>query len=142
MNFNYSYKAFLFSLLLVGGLVLFMYLIKLPKKDISIENMFDLEYAIDELTLKGKVASTDTKTKKNETHRAFNETEKFISELEKESTEQSKTTAEKLSEMDEAIEKSFNNITVVTNKIVEIPEANNKINKDSSTKFNTRNILK
>ena len=139
MNFNYSYKAFLLSLLLVGGLILFMYLMKLPEKDISIENMYPLEYAIEELIPKDELASTTTEAEKIETHRAFNEAEKFISELEKENTTQSKTIAEKLSEMDIVIENSSNNVTVIMSEVDVIPESNNKSDGDSSSTSNIRN---
>ena len=139
MNFNYSYKAFLFSLLLVGGLILFMYLIKLPKMEVSLENNYPLEYAPDELIPKDESATAATNVKKIETHRAFNEAKKFISELEKESIKQSKTTAEKLSEMDNAIENSSNNVTILINEVDEVLEENNKIDQNSSSESNNRN---
>jgi len=138
MNFNYSYRAFLVSLLLVGGLILFMYLIKLPKKIVSTENIYAMEYAIEELIAEEELASTATEVKKIETHRAFNEAEEFISELEKESAKQSKTLSEKLREMDDAIEKSSNRLTILTNEVEESPEDQTIAKEDSATKSNNR----
>jgi len=139
MNFNYSYKAFLVSIILIGGLILFMFLLKLPKKIVPNENMYAMEYVVEELIPEEEPTSTASEAKKIETHRAFNEAEEFISELEKERITQSKTTADKLSEMDGVIEKSSNNVTIITNEVAEIPEVVDETNGDSSIESNNRN---
>ena len=44
MNFNYSYKAFLISCLLVGNLVLLLVSVKLKKKETIPEKEIPIEY--------------------------------------------------------------------------------------------------
>ncbi len=104
MNFNYSYKAFLITTLLVGNLILLMYSVKLSKTEEIQEEEYDIEYALEDIFPEEELATLSTEHVKIETHKAFNEAEKFISELENERNETSENTQDKLSEMDHAME--------------------------------------
>ncbi len=102
MNFNYSYKAFLITALLVGNLYLLLYSVKLTKINPLEEQSYEIEYALEEPlpeeeTVENKVASAQ----KIETHKAYNEAEKFIKELE---AEDSESTQNKLAQMDQAMQ--------------------------------------
>ncbi len=117
MNFNYSYKAFLISSLLVGNLILLMYSIKLAKKEELSEVSYDIEYSEEELIEEEEVASISSEKINFKTHKAFNESEKFISELENQRNELSEETQNKLTEMGDAMEDS----KVIKNQINETP---------------------
>lgn len=83
MNFNYSYKAFLISCLLVGNLVLVLVSVKLNKKVAAPETKIPIEYA--EMLPEEKedlALAAETEKMKIETNRAYNEAEKFIEEIE------------------------------------------------------------
>ena len=49
MSFNYSYKAFVITVLLLGSLYLLFYFVKLSSNHIVPEEEFEIEYAIEEL---------------------------------------------------------------------------------------------
>lgn len=88
MDFNYSYRAFLISSLLVGNLVLLLVSVKLNKKELSVEKEIPVEYAEilpeeeEELALAQEVERMEI-----ETNRAYNEAEDFIKEIETEREE-------------------------------------------------------
>ena len=83
MNFNYSYRAFLISSLLVGNLVLLLVSVKLNKKELAVEKEIPIEYEEllpiekEELAL-----AQEMERIKIETNKAYNEAEEFIKELE------------------------------------------------------------
>ncbi|MEZ4858463.1 MAG: hypothetical protein R2781_06600 [Flavobacteriaceae bacterium] len=82
MNFNYSYKAFLISSLLVGGLFLFLILAKLGKQLPPEVETVPVEYA-DILPEEEELAvAVPVKNVKIETNKAYNEAEKFIEAIE------------------------------------------------------------
>ncbi len=109
MNFNYSYKAFLITSLLVGGLYLILYFSILPKSEISNqEENYEIEYIKEEIIEENLAKNTSEKIK-TETHNAFNEDENFIKELENERQENPESLQEKLSEINNAISDSENN---------------------------------
>jgi len=107
MNFSYSYKAFVITLLLVGNLYLILYFTRLPSSKIITENEYEIEY-IQEEFLEEKLASITTEKIKIETHTINNEAENFIKELENERQENSETFEDKLSEIDNTISDSEN----------------------------------
>ncbi|MCB0456381.1 MAG: hypothetical protein R2776_05090 [Flavobacteriaceae bacterium] len=86
MNFNYSYKAFLISCLLVGNLVLLLVSVKLKKKETIPEKEIPIEYVDllpEEAEANKQLALNDAFEKmKIETNRAYNEAEKFIEDIE------------------------------------------------------------
>jgi len=108
MNFNYSYKAFVITLLLVGNLYLILYFTQLPSSTDVIEDEYEIEYIQEEL-LEEKIASLSSEKIKIETHIVKNEAENFIKELENERQENPESLQEKLSEMNNAISNSENN---------------------------------
>ena len=80
MNFNYSYRAFLISCLLVGNLVLFLVSVKLSGVKEPDEAFTVLEYVVElDEQEESEVAPEIIKV---ETNTAYNEAEKFISEIE------------------------------------------------------------
>lgn len=116
MNFNYSYRAFLITSLLTGSLVLFLYSIKLSKKqEETTEETYNVIMAPEELLPEELAIAELTPEKvKVETNRAYNEAEKFISSVENENQKETETTEGKLQEMNEAIENSKNDIGLGT----------------------------
>ncbi len=109
MNFNYSYKAFLITTLLVGNLYLLLYSVKLSKVEEPEQENYDIEYALEDLFPEEKLAALSTENVKIETHKVFNEAEKYISDLENDRNELSENTQDKLAEMDNAIEDANDN---------------------------------
>jgi len=104
MNFNYSYKAFIITSLLVGSLYLLLYSVKLSKIEEVQEDEYEIEYALVDVFPEEELATLSSENIKIETHKAFNEAEKFISEQENERDETSENTQDKLAEMDQAME--------------------------------------
>lgn len=109
MNFNYSYRAFLITSLLTGSLVLFLFSVKLSKKQQeNAEETYDVVMAPEELLPEElAIAALEPEKVKIETNRAYNEAEKFISSVEQEEAT-TETTEGKLQEMNDAIENSKN----------------------------------
>lgn len=104
MNFNYSYKSFLITALLVGNLILLLFSIKLSNNEASTEEeVYDVEYVSEEIINEEKLATTASENAEIKTHKAYNEAEEFIENLENERKTTSEKTEEKISEMDEAI---------------------------------------
>jgi hypothetical protein len=88
MNFNYSYRAFLISSLLVGNLVLLLVSVKLNKKELAVEKEIPIEY--EELLPREEeelALAQEVERMKIETNKAYNEAEEFIEELENEREE-------------------------------------------------------
>ncbi|MEZ4779800.1 MAG: hypothetical protein R2786_10505 [Flavobacteriaceae bacterium] len=98
MNFNYSYKAFLISCLLVGNLVLLLVSVKLKKKEEVSRKEIPIEYAeILPEEREDLALAAESEKAKIETNRAYNEAEKFIKEIEnnrEESLEEDKLSSE------------------------------------------------
>jgi hypothetical protein len=49
MKFNYSYKAFAITILILGNLYLLFYFIKLPSNSIILEEEYEIEYTLEEI---------------------------------------------------------------------------------------------
>jgi len=103
MNFNYSYKAFLISSLIIGGLVLLMFGLQIAKKPIK-EATIPIEYTVEDILEKTEEELATSKPQKIETHKAYNEAEKFIKEIEQERSQPLESTQDKLDAMKEAME--------------------------------------
>lgn len=103
MNFNYSYKAFVITILILGNLYLLFYFIKLPSNSIILEEEYEIEYALEEVIPEEELASISEEEIKIETHKVFNEDQKFIEELETDRKENNESTEDKLSEINEVI---------------------------------------
>ena len=106
MNFNYSYKAFAITILLLGGLYLLFYFVKLSSNYIVPEEEFEIEYAIEELILDENMAEVTKGKIKIETHQVYNEAEEFIKESEANRKENSEAIEDKLSEINDVISNS------------------------------------
>ncbi|WP_310994063.1 hypothetical protein [Aequorivita marina] len=108
MNFSYSYKSFLLTSLLTGGLVLILCSIKLSKqKEESKEEVYDVLIAPEDLLPEDlELAALTPEKTKVETNKAYNEAEKYISSVENENREITETTEGKLQEMSDAMEAS------------------------------------
>ena len=106
MNFNYSYKAFVITILILGNLYLLFYFIKLPSNSIILEEEYEIEYALEEVITEEELASVSEEEIKIETHKVFNEDQKFIEELETDRKENNESTEDKLSEINEVISDS------------------------------------
>ncbi|MDC8002770.1 hypothetical protein POV27_01780 [Aureisphaera galaxeae] len=116
MNFNYSYRAFLITSLLVGNLVLLMVSVKLHKKEEPEEKGVPIEYA--EELLEEELAVVSTEDIKIETHSAYNEAEQFIRELENERNAETLNEEETSQEIEESseIDTSSNDIALTDAK--------------------------
>ena len=110
MNFNYSYKAFVITILILGNLYLLFYFIKLPSDSIILEEEYEIEYALEEVIPEEELASVSEEEIKIETHKVFNEDQKFIEELETDRKENNESTEDKLSEINEVISDSKSEI--------------------------------
>ena len=106
MSFNYSYKAFIITILILGNLYLLFYFIKLPSNSIILEEEYEIEYALEEVITEEELASVSEEEIKIETHKVFNEDQKFIEELETDRKENNESTEDKLSEINEVISDS------------------------------------
>ena len=106
MSFNYSYKAFVITILILGNLYLLFYFIKLPSNSIILEEEYEIEYALEEVIPEEELASVSEEEIKIETHKVFSEDQKFIEELETNRKENSEAIEDKLSEINEVISDS------------------------------------
>ena len=106
MNFNYSYKAFVITILILGNLYLLFYFIKLPSNSIILEEEYEIEYALEEVIPEEELASVSEEEIKIETHKVFSEDQKFIEELETDRKENNESAEDKLSEINEVISDS------------------------------------
>ena len=103
MKFDYSYRAFLISCLLVGGLVLLMLSVKLGGLAAPVEEPEAVEYiALPEITEPEENSQSDNERVR--TNRAYNEAARFIAEAERENGKVSEATAEKLQQIDQVLE--------------------------------------
>ena len=110
MSFNYSYKAFIITILILGNLYLLFYFIKLPSNSIILEEEYEIEYALEEVITEEELASVSEEEIKIETHKVFNEDQKFIEELETDRKENNESAEDKLSEINEVISDSKSEI--------------------------------
>ena len=110
MNFNYSYKAFVITILILGNLYLLFYFIKLPSNSIILEEEYEIEYALEEVITEEELTSVSEEEIKIETHKVFNEDQKFIEELETDRKENNESAEDKLSEINEVISDSKSKI--------------------------------
>lgn len=106
MNFNYSYKAFVITILLLGNLYLLFYFVKLPSNHIVPEEEFEIEYALEEMLPEDDLAKVSEEKNKIETHKVFSEDQKFIEKLESNRKENNESMEDKLSEINEVISDS------------------------------------
>ena len=106
MSFNYSYKAFVITILILGNLYLLFYFIKLPSNSIILEEEYEIEYALEEVITEEELASVSEEEIKIETHKVFNEDQKFIEQLETDRKENNESAEDKLSEINEVISDS------------------------------------
>lgn len=106
MNLNYSYKAFIITILILGNLYLLFYFVKLPSNQTIIEDEYEIEYAQEEITPEENLALAPNKKAKIETHQIYNEAEEFIKDLEADRKEDSEFLDDKLSEINDAITNS------------------------------------
>ena len=65
MSFNYSYKAFVITILILGNLYLLFYFIKLPSNSIILEEEYEIEYALEEVIPEEELASVSEEEIKN-----------------------------------------------------------------------------
>jgi len=106
MKFNYSYKAFAITILILGNLYLLFYFIKLPSNSIILEEEYEIEYTLEEIIPEEELASVSIEKIKIETHKVFSEDQKFIEELETDRKENNEFVEDKLSEINEVISDS------------------------------------
>ncbi|MBT3588036.1 MAG: hypothetical protein HN507_05245 [Flavobacteriaceae bacterium] len=133
MNFNYSYKAFAITILLLGGLYLLFYFVKLSSNYIVPEEEFEIEYAIEELILDENMAEVTKGKIKIETHQVYNEAEEFIKESEANRKENSEAIEDKLSEINDVISNSKSErISISSEKKIEKKKDTKSINLEST----------
>lgn len=146
MKFNYSYRAFLISCLLVGNLVLLLVTVNLSGTQEEEETLTAVEYAMD---LPFEEELNPSEKVKIETNTAYNEAEKFISELEN-SRNESEDASEEKSELnaDSELSNSNNDLALndAKNKLSEVKEklSNNvktRISKNESASANKKTTL-
>jgi hypothetical protein len=129
VKFDYSYRAFLISCLLVGNLILLLLSIRLKGGNPPIEEFTEVEY-IEELPLEELTTNTSEKVK-IETNRAYNEAEKFISEQENTRNEALAVSEEKNSETETSEENSFNNDIALNEAKDELARVKEKLSNDT-----------
>jgi membrane-associated HD superfamily phosphohydrolase len=130
VNFNYSYRAFLITSLLVGNLVLFLVSVRLSSGEISEESYTAVEYSVDLAEVEEETPNSEIV--KIQTNTAYNEAEKFISELENsrnetpDLSEETTETAEIDSEIDFSNDIALNDAKDKLNEIREKLSNNSK----------------
>jgi len=133
MNFNYSYKAFVITILLLGSLYLLFYFVTLSSNYIVPEEEFEIEYAIEELILDENIAEVTKGKIKIETHQVYSEAEEFIKESEANRKENSEAIEDKLSEINDAISDSKSErIAISPEKKIEKKKDTKSINLEST----------
>ena len=133
MNFNYSYKAFVITILLLGSLYLLFYFVTLSSNHIVPEEEFEIEYAIEELILDENIAEVTKGKIKIETHQVYSEAEEFIKESEANRKENSEAIEDKLSEINDAISDSKSErIAISPEKKIEKKKDTKSINLEST----------
>tara|TARA_B100000809_G_scaffold266571_1_gene329978 strand:- start:6798 stop:7496 length:699 start_codon:yes stop_codon:yes gene_type:complete len=133
MNFNYSYKAFVITILLLGNLYLLFYFAKLPSNYRVPEDEFEIEYALEELILEEDIAQVSEEKIKIETHQVYSEAEEFIKELESDRKENSESIEDKLSEINDAISDSKSEqVTIPPEKKIDIKKEAKSTNLEST----------
>lgn len=141
MNFNYSYKAFVITLLLVGNLYLLFYFVKLPSVKTAVpEEEYEIEYAIEEILPEEDLAIVSEEKVEIETHQVYNEAEQYIKEIEINRDEDNVSIEDKLSEMNDAISGSnTERIEISPSEEKVIDKKESKSNKLETTLATTNN---
>ncbi|MCZ6593539.1 MAG: hypothetical protein O6943_01325 [Bacteroidetes bacterium] len=135
MKFDYSYRAFLISCLLVGNLILLLLSITLKGGTPPIEEFTSVEY-VEELPLEELTVNTSEKFK-IETNRAYNEAEKFISEQENTRNEALANSEAKSDESETSEENSISNEMAFNDAKDKLNRVKEKLSNDTK-KSNTR----
>ena len=132
MNFNYSYRAFLISCLLVGNLVLLLVTATLTGGQEEEELLTPVEYVMDLPLEEEELPSEKVKI---ETNTAYNEAEKFISELENSRNESEVNSEEKsdLSPDSELI--NTNNDLALNDARTKLSEVKEKLSSNAETRL-------
>ncbi len=142
MNFNYSYKAFVITLLLVGNLYLLFYFTKLPVRQSVPEEEYEIEYVSEEILPEEDLAKVTYEKTKIETHQVYNEAEQFIKEIESTRDEDHESIEDKLSEISDAISDSNSERVDISPSEKEVPDnkesKSNKIENTLTTKNNSK----
>jgi len=136
VNFDYSYKAFLISCLLVGNLVLLLLSITLKGGEPPLEEFTAIEY-IEELPLE-ELMNTSEKVK-IETNKAYNEAEKFISEQENTRDEALADSEAKNNETETSEEISFNNDMALNDAKEKLNRVKEKLSNDTKKRNTAAN---
>lgn len=140
MNFNYSYRAFLISCLLVGNLVLLLVSIKLSGSEVPEEEVMAVDYIDYELTELEEAEAAEGERMAIETHRAYNEAEAFINQQEAQRSDPSQETEAKLAQMSEAIDGTTSSIDEAIAKVDALKESKQASQiSTSDKKSNNRN---
>ncbi len=129
MNFDYSYRAFLITCLLVGNLILLLLSIRLKGGEPPLEQFTAVEY-IEELPLEELTINASEKVK-IETNRAYNEAEKFISEQEETRIEALADSEDKNSETETSEEISFSNDMALNDAKEKLDRVKEKLSNDT-----------
>ena len=126
MSFNYSYKAFVITILLLGSIYLLFYFVKLSSNHIVPKEEFEIEYAIEELILEEDIGEVTKGKIKIETHQVYSKAEEFIKESEANRKENSEAIEDKLFEINDAISDSKSKRIAISleKKIVKKKDAN------------------
>lgn len=142
VNFNYSYRAFIISCLLVGNLVLLLVTVNLNGTEEEEETLTPVEYAVD-FPLEEEINTSEEV--KIETNTAYNEAEKFISELEN-SRNESEASSEENNELNPTSElhDATNDLALndARNKLNEVKEKLLNNAKTRSTKNESNSVNK
>jgi len=144
MAFNYSYRAFLITSLLLGCLVLFLISIKLSKNKVDDpEDNYDVVMATEDLVLEEQLpVETSAEKVKIETNRAYNQADNLMSSVSNNEQKVSKETEGKLQEMMQAIEDSRNSKGSQSTKISAKKEQNLEQFSNSNTKVKGTAVVK
>jgi len=144
LKFNYSYRAFLITSLLLGILVLTLFSIKLNNETEPQLEKYDVEYAEVEKIPEEKFETPKTSTAQNtkiETNRAYNESKKYLSKNSDQNLDATETTEGKLAQMEAAIEnvettKGDLGISATSGKSGKSKKTSNSNTKDETTSIN------
>jgi len=132
VNFNYSYRAFLISCLLVGNLVLLLVSVKLsdvkPKQEAYTAVEYTEEYPEEEELIdvsEHVVIKTNT---------AYNEAEKFISEIENDRNAALENSEENIEQVEDKESTTFNEAIALNDAQERLNSVKEKLNNSKSQK--------
>jgi len=129
VKFDYSYRAFLISCLLVGILILLLLSFRLKGGTPPIEEFTPIDY-IEELPLEELTVNTSEKVK-IETNRAYNEAEKFISKQENTRNEALANSETKNNETETSEENSFSDDIAINDAKDKLNRVKEKLSNDA-----------